>query len=327
MQLVEAIKGYLLDGQVRGLSFKTLEWYRQKLQHFAAVLAAEQGVTELEAITPAHLRVFVLHMQQTKANENNPLKPTEEERCISPLTVKGYVQVLRSFFTWAVEEELLNSNPAQRVKLPKTPQYLIATFTPERLEALLAACDTRTWIGFRDYTIMLLLLDTGIRVSELCGLTVEQVHEDYITVFGKGRKEREVGISPEVRRLLWKYLAKYRRPASPEIREVFVNVRGQPLTPSGVEQLLIEIKKRVGLEGVRVSAHTFRHTFARMFLEQGGDLYKLSRLMGHTDVKTTERYLKEFTSREARQQQARFSPLERLDLKKRLRGGKRGKKE
>jgi len=78
---------------------------------------------------------------------------------------------------------------------------------------------------------------------------------------------------------------------------------------------------------VRVSAHTFRHTFARMFLEQGGDLYKLSRLMGHTDVKTTERYLKEFTSREARQQQARFSPLERLDLKKRLRGGKRGKKE
>jgi integrase/recombinase XerD len=84
---------------------------------------------------------------------------------------------------------------------------------------------------------MLLLLDTGIRVSELCSLTVEQVHEDYIKVFGKGRKEREVGIHPGVGKLLWKYLAQYRRPASPDIREVFLNVCGQPLLPNGVEQL------------------------------------------------------------------------------------------
>lgn len=149
----------------------------------------------------------------------------------------------------------------------------------------------------------------GIRVSELCGLTIEQVHEDYVTVFGKGSKEREVGISPEVRKLPWKYLAQHRRPASPDTREVFLNARGQPLTPNGVEQ--------AGIEGVRVPAHTFRHTFARMYLERGGEVYKLSRLMGHTDVKTTEKYLKEFTSREARKQQSRFSPLESLDLMKR----------
>ncbi len=317
MELCEAIKGYLLDGQVRGLTPKTLEWYRQKLQHVAAVLAQEQEITQLEAITPGHLRAFVLHMQQTKANENNPMKPTEEERLVSPLTVKGYVQVVRGFFAWCVEEELLKTNPAQRLKLPKVPSYLITTFTPEQLQDMLAVCDMGTRLGFRDYTIMLLLLDTGIRVSELCGLTIEQVHEDYITVFGKGRKEREVGIGPEVRKLLWKYLAKYRRPASPELRQVFLNVRGQPLTINGVEQLLQQIKERAGIEGVRVSAHTFRHTFARMFLERGGEVYKLSRLMGHADVKTTEKYLKEFTSREARQQQARFSPVESLDLTKR----------
>jgi site-specific recombinase XerD len=319
MKLSEAIKGYLLDGQVRGLTPKTLEWYRQKLQHFAQVLEQEQGITQLEQITPAHLRAFVLHMQQTKANENHPIKPTEQERAISPLTVKGYVQVLRGFFAWCVAEEVVSSNPAQRLKLPKVPSYLITTFTPEQLQDMLAVCDKQTRLGFRDYTIMLLLLDTGIRVSELCGLVVEQVHEDYITVFGKGRKEREVGIGPEVRKLLWKYLAMYRRPAAPEVREVFLNKRGQPLTSSGIEQLLQEIKGQAGIEGVRVSAHTFRHTFARMFLERGGEVYKLSRLMGHTDVKTTEKYLKEFTSREARQQQARFSPVESLDLTKKAR--------
>jgi site-specific recombinase XerD len=98
---------------------------------------------------------------------------------------------------------------------------------------------------------------------------------------------------------------------------VFLNVCGQPLLPNGVEQLLERVKEQAGIQGVRVAAHTFRHTFARMYLDQGGDVYKLSRLMGHTDVKTTERYLKEFTSREARKQQAQFSPLESLDLLKR----------
>jgi integrase/recombinase XerD len=314
MELREAIKGYLLDGQVRGLTPRTLEWYRQKLQHFATVLEQEESVVLLKKITPVHLRAFVLHMQQTKANENNPVKPTEENRMVSPLTVKGYVQVIKGFFTWCVEEELLSSNPTQRIKLPKVPDYLIVTFAPEQIQAMLASCNLRTRLGFRDYTLMLLLLDTGIRVSELCSLTIEQVHEDYIKVLGKGRKEREVGIHPGVGKLLWKYLAQHRRPASPDIREVFLNVCGQPLLPNGVEQLLERIKEQAGIKGVRVSAHTFRHTFARMFLEQGGDVYKLSRLMGHTDVKTTEKYLKEFTSREARKQQAQFSPLESLDL-------------
>jgi integrase/recombinase XerD len=99
-----------------------------------------------------------------------------------------------------------------------------------------------------------------------------------------------------------------------------LNCAGQPLTINGVEQLLLGLKEQAGIEGVRVSAHAVRHTFAQMFLERGGEVYKLSRLMGHTDVKTTEKYLKEFPSREARQQQARFSPLENLDLTKWGRG-------
>ena len=139
MELREAIKGYLLDGQVRGLTPRTLEWYRQKLQHVAAVLAARAGCRRsLRRSRRVHLRAFVLHMQQTKANENNPMKPTEEERLVSPLTVKGYVQVIRGFFAWCVDGRLLSSNPAQRLKLPKVPSYLITTFTPDHLQDMLA---------------------------------------------------------------------------------------------------------------------------------------------------------------------------------------------
>jgi len=326
VKLQDAIKGYLLDGQVRNLSEKTLIWYKQKLHHLAAVLEEDQGVTELEQVLSAHLRAFVLRVQQTKSHENNPMRPTQEKD-VSLLTVKGYVQVLKTFFGWCVEEELLNNSPAQRLKLPKVPAYLVMAITPDQLREMLAACDTKTRLGFRDYALLLVMLDTGVRVSELQGLTVDQVQEDYIVVFGKGRKEREIGISPEVRKLLWKYLAKYRRPASPEIREVFLNRWGQPLTINGIEQIVRRIKKRAGVDKLRVSPHTFRHTFARMFLERGGEVYRLSRLMGHTDVKVTEKYLKDFTSREARQGQSRFSPVEGLDLNRAKRARKRGRKE
>ncbi len=313
MKVQDAIKGYLLDGQVRNLSEKTLIWYKQKLHHLAAVLEEEQGVTELEQVLPAHLRAFVLRVQQTKSHENNPMRPTQEKG-VSLLTVKGYVQVLKTFFAWCVEEELLSSSPAQRLKLPKVPAYLVMTVTTDQLHEMLAACDTKTRLGFRDYVLLLVLLDTGVRVSELQGLTIDQVQEDYIVVFGKGRKEREIGISPEVRKLLWKYLAKYRHPATPAIREVFLNRWGEPLTVNGIEQIVRRIKERAGVDKIRVSPHTFRHTFARMFLERGGEVYRLSRLMGHTDVKVTEKYLKDFTSREARQGQSRFSPVEGLGL-------------
>jgi site-specific recombinase XerD len=151
MELREAIKGYLLDGQVRGLTPRTLEWYRQKLQHFATVLEQEEGVVLLKKITPVHLRAFVLHMQQTKANENNPVKPTEENRTVSPLTVKGYVQVIKGFFTWCVEEELLSGNPAQRLKLPKVPDYLIVTFAPEQIQAMLSSCNLHTRLSDDDH--------------------------------------------------------------------------------------------------------------------------------------------------------------------------------
>jgi integrase/recombinase XerD len=153
-----------------------------------------------------------------------------------------------------------------------------------------------------------------MRVSELCGLCVQDVFEDHIRVFGKGKKEREVGISPQVAKQLWKYVNHYRKPADEDEERVFINRYGQPVTPNGVEQLLIDIKNRSGITGVRVSAHTFRHTFARMYLEQGGEIYKLSRLMGHSSVEVTEEYLKDFNVRSARQDHSKFSPVNALDL-------------
>jgi len=324
MRINEAIKGYVLDCKVRGRSHRTIEWYEQKLRYFARWLDEEEEVVVLDKVTVVHLRSFVLHIQTetvgrravNREDGGNPVK-------ISPLTVKGYVQVIKGFFNWCHSEELISTNPAHRLKLPAVPDYMIPTFTSEHIKAMLDACDLSTVLGYRDYTLMLVLLETGIRVSELCGLCVQDVHDDYIRVVGKGNKEREVGISPDVAKLLWKYIHHHRKPAYDKEVRVFVNRYGQPVTPNGVEQLLIDVKNRAAIEGVRVSAHTFRHTFARMYLEQGGEIYRLSRLMGHSSVEITEEYLKDFKVRAARQEQEKFSPVGSLNLLGRRKNGKK----
>src|SRR5262249_52897231 len=100
---------------------------------------------------------------------------------------------------------------------------------------------------------------------------------------------------------------------SPETT-VFLNRRGGPLKLSGVEEICKELKQKCGLEGVRVSPHTFRHTFAKMYLEQGSEGFTVSREMGHSTIQVTETYLKDFRSTEARRAHAAFSPIRQIDL-------------
>jgi site-specific recombinase XerD len=330
MTVVDAVKGYLLSRRLK-CNERTIEWYRQKLAHFCYVLEREYGVTRLQDVTVTHLRLFVEYMRETRADVNNPHKPTREDTCVRDVTVKGYVQVIKGFFSWCVREEppLLRTNPAANLDNPKLARYVIKTFSGEQIKSMLNACDMGTVVGFRDYTIILLLLDTGIRVAELCSLTLDRVYlsvrdEAFIKVMGKGRKEREVGISFEVAELLWKYIHVYRRPKQDSEQTLFINVFGVPLTPNGVEQLVKEAGRRAGVTGVRVSPHTFRHTFARMFLENGGKIHDLSLLLGHSSVVVTENYLKDFNSRGARQGQMKHSPVVGLNVGRLRRGFHKG---
>ncbi len=95
---------------------------------------------------------------------------------------------------------------------------------------MLATCDTNTSAGFRDYVILLVLLDTGMRISELCGLRLADIQDRYVKVTGKGRKEREIGLHPNVARLVWRYVNKY-RPSIEGIESVFLGRGGYPLRP------------------------------------------------------------------------------------------------
>jgi integrase/recombinase XerD len=191
----------------------------------------------------------------------------------------------------------------------KLPQRIIHAFTPEQMDALLGVCDLDTAAGFRNYTVLLVFMDTGIRVSELCSLRLGGIHDDYLAVIGKNDKEREVGLSPATVRALWKYAHQY-RPEVPEHEDhVFLTRFRTPLERSYVWKLLQELGAEAGITGVRIAPHTLRHSFAKAWLSNGGELIKLSRVLGHTDIQTTQTYLKDFSSHDARVEHTKYSPV------------------
>ena len=314
MKLEEVVRQFLIDCEVRGLTEQAIGFYRIKLRLFVSKMDQECHVTELEDVKIVHLRQFVQLLMKTKADENNPRKPAQEKP-LSAFTVRGYVRAIKRLFSWCIEEDILSSNPAARLVQPKAPEYLIQTFTTEHIEKMLSTCDITTPLGFRDYVMLLLFLDTGMRLSELCGLQVTDVYDRYVKVLGKGRKEREIGIHPEVGKLLWKYVNKYRHPTDPDEKTLFIGRRGEPLGKDGISTIISEVKKKSDLEGVRVSAHTFRHTFAKFYLQRGGEVFKLSREMGHGTIQVTELYLKDFRSTEARKEHTAYSPIGEINLK------------
>jgi integrase/recombinase XerD len=322
MKLVEVIDQFLIDTENRNRASGTLGIYRRVLGLLARWLEA-LGVVELEAVTLPVLRQFLNFLINSDSSQRFP-EAVRKGR-LAPATVAEYVAVLKAFFQWCVNEELMALSPAARLKKPQLPKKVKPTLTPEQVEKLLAACDTGTRAGFRDYVMLLVLLDTGMRVSELCGLRLSDVYPRYVRVDGKGQKQREIGLHPDVSKLLWKYIHKHRAVFRVQSDYVFVGEKG-PLTVSGVETIFDNLARRSGIVGVPITPHVLRHTFSKRYLKNGGDLFKLSRELGHSSVQVTGNiYLSDFKSEDAREVHDRYSPIGDVTIGK-PKDGKRGKR-
>lgn len=314
MRLTEVANQFLLDLEVRGKTHSTLVDYRYRLGVLLGVLQDVCQITELEDVRIMHLRQVVQHLMTEKHGYKRG-RPCEGDT-LSPATVRAFTRILKSFFHWCYLEDLVTSDPSARLVHPKIPVRVVPAFREEHIQRMLAACDISKPLGFRDYVMLLLLLDTGMRVGEILGLKVADVHDRFVKVFGKGQREREIGIHPEVSKLLWKYTNKYRRAADSAEPILFLSRVGRPLTSVGMHDIIKRIQGRSGLGNIKFTPHVFRHTFAKMYLEHGGDLFKLSREMGHSSVEVTKEYLKDFGSTEARKDHTTFSPISNIALKK-----------
>jgi len=310
---------FLSDVKTRRLSPHTIALYTNVLQMLVTLLQTVCVVADLENVTVVHLRQCAEHLLTNPVPVRKSRRAPDNGVTLSVSTVRSHIRVWKVFFNWCYQEELLAKNPVLRLKSPKPDKRIIPAFSDEQVEKMFSCFDLSTDVGFRDYLIILLLLDTGIRLSEIAGLDVASVQDSYIKVFGKGRKEREVGIHPDVSRLLWKYIHKYRKPKDENETALFLSSTnksaGRRFGQAGVKQLIGRVKAATGIVDMRVSPHIFRHTFAKMYLKSSGDLFKLSREMGHSNVQVTKIYLDDFTSSDARQEHTTFSPINRFKLR------------
>jgi len=291
VEIETLIEGFKLYNSCNGLSPKTITWYDAFLRHFADFLRHYQHPTEISELSISHLRAWLHHGQ---------------ERGLSPYTVQGQARTLKVFFRFAQEEGYLETNIATRLKVPRAPKKIIQTFSEEQLRRLLTAARLP-----RDKAILGLFIDTGIRVSELASLHLGDLDLDRgrIKVNGKGAKERFVFCGNKCRRLLWRYVNTER----PDIRSdrLFINSHGEPLKSRGVLEMMRRCGKRAGITGVRCSPHTLRHTFAKRFLLNGGDVFTLQQMLGHSSLEMVRRYLA-LCSQEVGRLYRPHSPLDRL---------------
>jgi integrase/recombinase XerD len=324
LPLSEVRDRFLRDIEMRNEPL-TLMSYRYRVEVLVQLLADLCKLKYLDEVEVDHLRQCAQHLLTEKIDPTSRrARRLENGSTLSIATVRGFIRVWKAFFNWCLGEELIDRSPADaRFKPPKPVKKIKPTFTEDHILKMLSVFDTGTVLGFRNYVILVLLLDTGMRLSELASLRVEDVYETYVKVYGKGRKEREIGIYTETRKLVWKYVSKYRDPVNDQVTALFLTRSGTPLGIDAIKSLMQRVKQESGLEDIQVSAHVFRHTFAKMYLKSGGDLFKLSREMGHSDVQVTKIYLEDFDSADAREDHNSHSPIANLNLKRQYRKRKK----
>jgi len=296
-----------------GRSQRTIDWYASNLTRFLKFLRNRQLPDSVKDIGVQEVRSFIFYLQNEVTRwESSPY--TRDLKRLSPFSVQGYVRTIKAFWSWLIAEGYISNNPMEKLKLPKVPHKVIATFTPEQLKKMIDRLDLHRPREFRDYTIILLFLDTGIRLSELANLRGEDVDfkQSCLFVTGKGSKERIVPVGTQVRRLLWRYINTFRpEPNVPENTSLFLTAGGNLLKRGAIRLMISRIGVRVGISGVRCSAHTFRHTFAKQYLMQGGDIFSLQRILGHSSLEMVKVYVNLATS-DLSKQHRKYSPVDNI---------------
>ena len=314
-KLSSLINYFEVCNRSEGKSAKTVSWYSSNLQQFHHYLQTRHLSDSIEDIDLQTLREYVIFLQNKKKYAGHPYTP-EKIEFVSVATVHGHLRTLRAFFSWLMREGLAKYDPGRSLKPPKLPQRIVSTLSDEEIKLIINMLNPTSACDARNLTIFMLLLDTGLRIRELTNLKMEDINMDQgvLKVMGKGQKERIVPIGNSAQRSLQKYLFRYRQePAHAGIDNVFLSTSGTPLTENSVKLMFTRMARRSGV--IRLHAHLCRHTFATRFLINGGDVFSLQQILGHSTLEVVRHYVN-LASSHITMQHRRFSPLDRLDLRK-----------
>lgn len=274
---------------------KTQRIYTDNIERVLCSYLETRGVTDLLKVTPQVLREYLIHESERTYTIGSYTRKQ------SPTTVNKRYESAKTFFGWCVAQEYLGSNPMLKVKRPKMPSRFRVGYSKDEVKRLVeAAAKAPGWLAARDRAILLMLLGTGARASELTGMHMDCVQwtvprprpggppqrTRYLTLHGKGGKDRRVPLGATAFGALRDYMAI--RPPTHHTN-VWLTQRGTPFNAGALNQMMVNLRDYSDVAGV--TPHRFRHTYATAWYRQHRDIMALKNLLGHSKVETTQRYL------------------------------------
>lgn len=286
---------FLIASKVDGLSDFTLKYYRYQLGRFVDFCLG-QGAGEVRDVSPSIVRLFFLKLQETN----------------KPYSLLTYHKAIKRFFNWLVVDGILAASPMVNIKAPRCPQYVVKPFTGEEIHRLLAVCAGPRLLDYRNKALVLMFLDTGLRLNEMAGIQLADINFDRETVkvTGKGAKERFVRVGRETQKALLHYILQRKD----DLPCLWVTEEVRPLTREGVKVTIRILCHRAEITREKRGPHTFRHTFATASIRNGANLFYVQSLLGHSTLSMVRRYSKSIDSEDAVKAHVKFSPVDNMKI-------------
>jgi integrase/recombinase XerD len=296
--LDELVDLFINDCRVKDLRQATEKYYRNEIHAYAKFLR-EQGVDPHPAnVTPGQIK-------------ENLIIYSEDVKKLKPVTINSRLRALKAFFNFLKDNKYIRDSPMEKIVQLKHRKEIIQTFSKRQIKDMFNKPNLRTFTGVRDLTIMMLMLEIGVRVNELINIDVYDIKLDDAMVHvrkTKGYNERMLPIQSDMREQLKKYL-RIREDSGTDA--LFITIDGTRISKRQVQNRIKIYGNECQIKGVRCSPHTFRHTFAKMSVQNGAGIFDLQYMLGHTSMEMVRVYVNMFGS-DVREKHREFSPLRNL---------------
>ncbi|TXJ45211.1 site-specific tyrosine recombinase XerD [Brachyspira pilosicoli] len=273
----EILSMYLnYESMEKGLSLNTLESYRRDIVIYLDFIGRNKKTI----------------LKATRKDIEKFLSERKEHGSKSRTVARNKVSIV-NLYKFLVMENYISKNPTDNLEVIRLKRVLPESLTTQEVDDLLAVHNEKTDKGLRDKAIFELMYSSGLRVSEICSLKIEDIFfdEKYLKICGKGKRERIVPINDKALDILKRYIQTSRvvMVKGKKTSELFLNFRGDKISRVGIWKIVKEAMKKSGIEK-NVYPHTLRHSFATHLLQHGADLRSVQRMLGHSDITTTEIY-------------------------------------
>lgn len=306
--------------ELKGLSMKTIGSYEQTLRLFMQHLY-KNGIERTENVTHLTIQGYIQEIRRrgkytavtNQDARNYPENRPDYGKQVSDVTINNYLRNMKVFFNWCVDEELIARSPIRKSDFIRVERKPLEFITDENFKGLIANMDSSHFSEYRDAIIIQLLLDTGMRVNECLLIKMENLNLPKRFIYlpaddTKGKKARHVFYSDKMATQLqrWiRYKDRYR-----DSEYLFCTNQGKRLQVGNFEANVRKYAKRIGLKDIH--PHVFRNNFAKRFLMNGGDIYTLSRLLGHSSVTVTEQAYLDVNQDDLAEMYRKHSPLSKI---------------